>query len=90
MDLLLGTRASAKASRERPRRVPRGYAPDHPRSDLLRGRRLTVAQRHEVGPWLQRAQAGARIRKELDAAAPLVRWLRERVGPSQRAAAAAR
>jgi uncharacterized protein (TIGR02453 family) len=71
-------------------RVPRGYAPDHPRSELLRRRRLTVAQRHEVGPWLQRSQAGARIRKELDAAAPLVRWLRERVGPTGPGVVAAR
>ena len=36
-------------------------------------------------PWLHRPQACARIRKELEAAAPLVRWLREYVGPSQRA-----
>jgi uncharacterized protein (TIGR02453 family) len=71
-------------------RVPRGYAPDHRRPDLLRRRRLTVARRHEVGPWLQRPQAGARIRKELDAAAPLVRWLRERVGPTRADVAAAR
>ncbi len=71
-------------------RVPRGYASDHPRSELLRRRRLTVAKRHEVGPWLQRSQAGARIRKELDAAAPLVRWLRERVGPAGHGGAAHR
>jgi uncharacterized protein (TIGR02453 family) len=68
-------------------RAPRGYPADHPRVDLLRRRRLTVARRHELGSWLHGPKAGRRIREELDAAAPLVRWLREHVGPSQRAAA---
>src|SRR5438874_4633061 len=71
-------------------RTPRGYSPDHPRAELLRRRRLTVARRHELGSWVQRPKAGARIRAQLDAAAPLVRWLRERVGPPQHAAAASR
>jgi uncharacterized protein (TIGR02453 family) len=67
-------------------RAPRGYAADHPRLELLRRRRLTVAARHRLGPWLYARGAGERIRAELDAAAPLVRWLRERVGPPQRSA----
>ena len=67
-------------------RVPRGFSPDHPRLDLLRRRRLTVARRHALGRWLHRPQAGVRIRQDLEAAAPLVRWLRERVGPAQRSA----
>jgi uncharacterized protein (TIGR02453 family) len=66
-------------------RAPRGYAADHPRLELLRRRRLTVARRHPLGAWLHRPQAGAHIRKELAAAAPLVRWLREYVGASERA-----
>ena len=68
-------------------RAPRGYPSDHPRLDLLRRRRLTVARRHELGPWLHKSRAGARIRTELDAAVPLVRWLREHVGATQRATA---
>ena len=67
-------------------RAPRGYPPDHPRTELLRRRRLTVARRHQLARWLYGPAAGARIRGELEAAAPLVRWLRERVGPSQSAA----
>jgi uncharacterized protein (TIGR02453 family) len=66
-------------------RAPRGYPVDHTRLDLLRRRRLTVARRHELGPWLHKPRAGARIRTELEAAAPLVRWLREHVGATQRA-----
>jgi uncharacterized protein (TIGR02453 family) len=68
-------------------RLPRGYAPDHPRADLLRRRRLTLARRHEIRPWLHRPQAGARIRRELEAAEPLVRWLRTHVGAARHAAA---
>ena len=55
----------------------------HPRLDLLRRKRLIVARRHDLKPWLHRPEAGRRIREGLDAATPLVRWLREHVGPSQ-------
>jgi uncharacterized protein (TIGR02453 family) len=63
---------------------PRGYPADHPRADLLRRRRLTVARRYEVGAWVSKPTAGKRIREGLDAATPLVRWLRAHVGPSTR------
>ena len=65
-------------------RGPRGYPADHPRMDLLRRRRLTVARRDAIGAWLHRPAAGGRIRERLDAAAPLVRWLRAHVGASGR------
>ncbi len=65
-------------------RAPRGYPLDHPRIELLRHRALTVSNRHRLAGWLHRPAAGRRIRGELDAAAPLVRWLRERVGPTER------
>ncbi|MDQ6811131.1 MAG: DUF2461 domain-containing protein [Actinomycetota bacterium] len=68
-------------------RVPRGFSPDHPRLDLLRRRRLTVARRHALGRWLHTPRAGVRIRQDLEAGAPLVHWLRERVGPAQRSGA---
>jgi uncharacterized protein (TIGR02453 family) len=68
-------------------RAPRGYPADHPRLDLLQRRRLTVARRHKIGPWLHKPHAGTRIRTELEAAAPLVHWLREHVGIAQRATA---
>ncbi|MGN6189663.1 MAG: DUF2461 domain-containing protein [Conexibacter sp.] len=65
-------------------RAPRGYPADHPRIELLRRRALTVSQRHRLAGWIHRPAAGARIRGQLDAAAPLVRWLRERVGPTEK------
>jgi uncharacterized protein (DUF2461 family) len=68
-------------------RAPRGYPADHPRIELLRHRALTVSRRHPLARWIHGAGAGRRIRSELDAAAPLVRWLRERVGPSERSRA---
>lgn len=66
------------------RRAPRGWAADHPRAELLRRRRVVVARRHDLGAWVHTRRCASRIREELDAAAPLVRWLREHVGPSQR------
>ena len=63
-------------------RGPRGYAPDHERMDLLKRRRLTVARRHDLGKWVHTPKAGQRIRSELDAAKPLVGWLRKHIGPS--------
>ena len=45
---------------------------------------LTVTQRHRLAGWIHRPAAGRRIRGQLDAAAPLVRWLRERVGPTEK------
>lgn len=63
-------------------RAPRGYPADHPRLELLRRRRLIVAQRHPLAGWLHQAAAMTRIRTQLEAATPLVSWLREHVGPS--------
>jgi len=68
-------------------RAPRGYPADHPRIDLLRHRALTVSQRHRLASWIHGPTAGRRIRAQLDAAGPLVRWLRERVGPTTRSRA---
>jgi uncharacterized protein (TIGR02453 family) len=64
-------------------RVPRGYDADHPRAELLRRRGLTVSQTYPATAWLHKAAAYDRIRETLDAAAPMVNWLRRHVGPSQ-------
>jgi len=83
----LSTAADAGLSLNEPdlKRAPRGYPQDHPRLDLLRRRRMTVAVRHPLKKWLHRPEAGARIREELEAVRPLVEWLRKHVGPSQQA-----
>jgi uncharacterized protein (DUF2461 family) len=64
--------------------APRGYAADHPRIRFLRLRELTVHRRHALEPWLHTPECDARVRAELEAAKPLVVWLAEQVGPSQR------
>jgi uncharacterized protein (TIGR02453 family) len=65
------------------KRAPRGYPLEHPRIERLRMKELTVYRRHELGPWLHKRSAAARVRKELDSARPLVGWLAKHVGPSQ-------
>ena len=64
------------------KRAPRGYAMDHPRIDLLRHKRLTVGRLFALEPWLHTPEAGDRIRAQLAAAQPLLKWLRAHVGPS--------
>lgn len=66
------------------KRAPRGYPLDHPRIDRLRLKGLAVYRRHDLEPWLHKPACDRRVRKELEAARPLVEWLREHVGPSQR------
>jgi uncharacterized protein (TIGR02453 family) len=66
------------------KRAPRGYPMDHPRIDHLRRRELTVSRRHALEPWLHEPACDERIRAELRAARPLVKWLAETVGPSTR------
>jgi uncharacterized protein (TIGR02453 family) len=66
------------------KRAPRGYPPNHPRVDRLRLRELTVHRRHPLEPWLHDSACDELIRRELDAARPLVAWLGRHVGASQR------
>jgi uncharacterized protein (TIGR02453 family) len=66
------------------KRAPRGYAPDHPRIDLLRLKTLTCSQRHPLRRWLHTRECDKRVIAQLEACKPLVAWLAENVGPSQR------
>ena len=77
--------AGMEAAPPQLKRAPRGYPLEHPRIDRLRMKELTVYRRHELGPWLHKRSADARVRKELDSARPLVSWLAKHVGPSQAA-----
>ncbi|HEY7935306.1 MAG TPA: DUF2461 domain-containing protein [Solirubrobacteraceae bacterium] len=63
-------------------RGPRGYRADHPQMDLLRRRKITLSASHKLAGWLHRPSAGTRIQEQLRAATPVVRWLREQLGPS--------
>jgi uncharacterized protein (TIGR02453 family) len=66
------------------KRSPRGYPPDHPRIDRLRLKELAAYRRHALEPWLHEPACDKRVRTQLEAARPLVAWLSEHVGPSQR------
>lgn len=68
------------------KRVPRGYRADHPRSEHLRRKQLTVSCRHPLESWLHEPACDVRIRSELRSARSLVKWLAETVGPSTRPA----
>jgi uncharacterized protein (TIGR02453 family) len=67
------------------KRAPRGYPMDHPRLHRLRMKQLTVSRRHPLEPWLHERTCDERVRSEMVAARPLVKWLAEAVGPSTRA-----
>jgi uncharacterized protein (TIGR02453 family) len=69
------------------KRAPRGYTMDHPRLHLLRMKQLTVSRRHPLEPWLHERSCDERVRSEMVAARPLVKWLAETVGPSTQARA---
>ena len=66
------------------KRAPRGYPADHPRLDRLRLKQLVVYRRYPLRRWLHTAECDRRVRDGLEAARPLVKWLREHVGPSTR------
>jgi uncharacterized protein (TIGR02453 family) len=66
------------------KRAPRGYPADHPRLDWLRMKRLVVHRRREVGPWLHNPRAATTLKRELEAAQPLMQWLGRVVGASER------
>ena len=60
--------------------VPRGYARDHPRADLLRHKGLAAWKSWPVAAWLGTAKAKDRVVDFLHAAAPLNDWLAKNVG----------
>ena len=62
--------------------VPRGYAADHPRIELLRYKGIVAWQEWPVEPWLETAKAKDHIASFLRATQPLRIWLDANVGPS--------
>jgi len=78
------TRAGLTPAEPALKRAPKGYPADHPRIDHLRRRTFTVSCRHPLEPWLHETSCDERVRSELRAARPLVKWLAETVGPSTR------
>jgi uncharacterized protein (TIGR02453 family) len=65
------------------KRVPSGYAADHPRGDLLRCKGLMASRNWKPGTWLQTVEAKARIRQAIKDSKPLTSWLDLNVGPTR-------
>lgn len=63
------------------KRVPRGYAPDHPRAELLRHRSLTAARPVGGEAWLHTPEVVDRVLAEFAALRPLTSWFAENAGP---------
>jgi uncharacterized protein (TIGR02453 family) len=64
-------------------RVPRGFAADHPRAELLKCKGLVAWAEWPAGAWLGRATARDRVVQFLRATAPLNGWLTAHVGPAE-------
>lgn len=62
------------------RRVPRGYATDHPRAHLLRHRSLAVTRLLDAEPWLRGAETVDRVLAGFAELRPLMEWLSDNVG----------
>jgi uncharacterized protein (TIGR02453 family) len=68
---------------ERLVRVPKPYAADHPRADLLRAKSLSGNVPFEPAEWLHTPECGERIAAAWRSLRPLNDWLRTHVGPSR-------
>jgi len=62
------------------RTAPRGYAPDHPRIELLRYKGIVAEREWPIAPWLSTATTKRRVVATLRATKPLVDWLDTNVG----------
>ena len=68
---------------ERLKRVPKPYAPDHPRADLLVHKTLAAGLRFEPAEWLHTGQCTERVAGAWRQVQPLNAWLAQHVGPTR-------
>lgn len=71
---------------ERYKRLPKPYALDHPRADLLHHKTLAVGRSFEPAAWLHEPECGERVAAAWRQVVPLRDWLDQHVGPPQVAA----
>ena len=67
---------------DRLKRLPKPYAPDHPRADLLHHKSLAAGYRFEPAEWLHEPECGGRVAGKWREVAPLNDWLTRHVGPT--------
>jgi uncharacterized protein (TIGR02453 family) len=63
---------------------PRGVPADHPRLELLRYKHLIARREHGEPAWASTPDAVAHVRADWRAVRPLVQWLTEHVGATER------
>jgi uncharacterized protein (DUF2461 family) len=63
-------------------RAPKGYAPDHPRIDLLRWKGCIASKDLGAPAWLHTARVAKEVAKVWQQAEPVFAWLDTHVGPS--------
>ena len=80
---VLGGLADWEILGERLKRLPKPYAPDHPRADLLHHKGLAAGLRFEPAEWLHTPQCGERVAAAWRSVLPLNAWLAQHVGPSR-------
>lgn len=61
-------------------RAPRGYDPTHPRIELLRHKRLTLARSWPIEHWVHTAAAYDRVAETWRTGGPINAWLERHVG----------
>ncbi len=62
------------------KRTPAPFPADHPRSDLLRRKRLIYWRRWEIGPWIASREALERVQQVWRDGVPLGEWFAQNVG----------
>lgn len=77
-------RAKLTVGGEQLSRTPAGYAKDHPREAALRYKSVTVSREFGAPAWLPTRRTRTEVAKAWRAMAPLVAWLDQYVGNSDR------
>jgi uncharacterized protein (DUF2461 family) len=78
------TRAIVHGGRWDPlKRVPKGFAIDHPREELLRWKGIEINHRLKTPTWLDTIDAPRHIREYIVLGKPIHDWLGKHVGPSE-------
>jgi len=68
-------KAGFAAEGEQLKTVPRGFASDHPRIDLLRHKSLYLVSMHEPAAWMQTPELVTKVRTSWRKCKPAIEWL---------------
>ncbi len=63
--------------------VPRGFAADHPRAELLKYRTMTFTVEHDAAAWMDGPQLLKNVRSLWRTCQPALEWFAAHVGPAE-------